>query len=434
MHLGTHRIDGLLTFTVNTHSPTTGAETDADAAPAYRVYERETGTAILTGTMALFDDANTVGFYSEEITLSAANGFEEGKMYTVRIRAVVGGVAASIERTFLVEAALATQASVNTIDDFLDTEMAAVLAAVDTEVAAIKAKTDNLPASPANEATLTTIAGYLDTEVAAILAAVDTEVAAIKAKTDLLAFDGSMPVNVEQWNGTSVPAEHAAGYPIVTVKDGAGTGELDTTAGKVGLTAGDIAALVDAIWDELQAGHTVPDSFGEYLDAAVSGVSTGGVSAGDIADAVWNRLTSALTTVNSIGKLLVDRIDAAITSRASQASVDTVDDLLDTEVAAIKAKTDLIPDSPAAVGSAMTLTSGERDSIAAALLDLSAGVEVGLTPRQALRLMAAALAGELSGAATTTIVIRNAVADSKDRITATVDADGNRTAVAYDLT
>lgn len=48
---------------------------------------------------------------------------------------------------------------------------------IDTEVAAIKAKTDNLPASPANEATLTTIAGYIDTEVAAI-----------KAKTDQLTF------------------------------------------------------------------------------------------------------------------------------------------------------------------------------------------------------------------------------------------------------
>lgn len=46
---------------------------------------------------------------------------------------------------------LATQASVNTIDDFLDTEMAAVLAAVDTEVAAIKAKTDQLTFTVANQ-------------------------------------------------------------------------------------------------------------------------------------------------------------------------------------------------------------------------------------------------------------------------------------------
>ena len=44
---------------------------------------------------------------------------------------------------------LATQASVNTIDDFVDTEVAAILAAVDTEVAAIKAKTDLIPAAPA---------------------------------------------------------------------------------------------------------------------------------------------------------------------------------------------------------------------------------------------------------------------------------------------
>jgi hypothetical protein len=67
-----------------------------------------------------------------------------------------------------IQSGIATQSSVDTIDDFLD-----------TEIAAIKAKTDNLPASPANEATLTTIAGYLDTEVAAILATVDTEVATL---------------------------------------------------------------------------------------------------------------------------------------------------------------------------------------------------------------------------------------------------------------
>jgi hypothetical protein len=40
-------------------------------------------------------------------------------------------------------------------------------------------------------------------------------------------------VNVEQWNNTNVPSEHTAGYPIVTVKDGTGTGELDTLSGVV---------------------------------------------------------------------------------------------------------------------------------------------------------------------------------------------------------
>jgi hypothetical protein len=70
---------------------------------------------------------------------------------------------------------------------------------------------------------------------------------------------------------------------------------------------------------------------------------------------------------------------------------------------------------------------------AAALMDLANGIETSITPRQALRLILAASAGKLSGAATTTIVIRN-VGDSKDRITATVDSSGNRSAVTVDAT
>lgn len=67
------------------------------------------------------------------------------------------------------------------------------------------------------------------------------------------------------------------------------------------------------------------------------------------------------------------------------------------------------------------------------LLDNS-NVETGLTVRQALRVIAAALAGKVSGASGTTVTFRNAAADSKDRIVATVDSDGNRSAVTLDLT
>lgn len=60
-------------------------------------------------------------------------------------------------------------------------------------------------------------------------------------------------------------------------------------------------------------------------------------------------------------------------------------------------------------------------------------VEGAYTVRHYLRLVAAALAGKLSGAATATITIRD-IGDSKNRITATVDSDGNRTAVTLDAT
>lgn len=52
---------------------------------------------------------------------------------------------------------LATQASVDTIDDFLDTEVAAILAAVDTEVGAIKTKTDSLTFTVAGQVDANTL-------------------------------------------------------------------------------------------------------------------------------------------------------------------------------------------------------------------------------------------------------------------------------------
>lgn len=52
-----------------------------------------------------------------------------------------------------------------------------------------------------------------------------------------------------------------------------------------------------------------------------------------------------------------------------------------------------------------------------------------ITMRQALRVLIAGMAGKLSGAATTTITIRN-LADSANVVVATVDASGNRSAVS----
>ena len=78
-----------LVFSVTTHDPDTGVLTDADSVPAYRVYEDETGTAILNGNMAKLDDANTTGFYTESIACTSGNGFETGKTYTIYIAATV---------------------------------------------------------------------------------------------------------------------------------------------------------------------------------------------------------------------------------------------------------------------------------------------------------------------------------------------------------
>jgi hypothetical protein len=105
MYLGAWQIDDYLTFPCNSHAAATGAATDGDGVPTYRIYEDETGTAILTGSMAKLDDANTTGFYTERIQLTAANGFEVGKTYTVYYTVTVSSVAGTGSHTFKMEAA-----------------------------------------------------------------------------------------------------------------------------------------------------------------------------------------------------------------------------------------------------------------------------------------------------------------------------------------
>lgn len=73
-------------------------------------------------------------------------------------------------------------------------------------------------------------------------------------------------------------------------------------------------------------------------------------------------------------------------------------------------------------------------NVADAILDALNGVEQGLTVREALRLIAAATAGKVSGAGTSTVTFRSAEADDHDRIVATVDGSGNRTGITTDLT
>ena len=60
-------------------------------------------------------------------------------------------------------------------------------------------------------------------------------------------------------------------------------------------------------------------------------------------------------------------------------------------------------------------------------------VEGTITLRQAIRILLAGMAGKSTGGGTTTLTFRD-VADAKARITATVDVDGNRTAITRDGT
>jgi len=101
MYLGSWKIDDYLTFPATVHDAsgegTTGTVT-------YYVYEDETTNDILTGGMAVLGD-HVANLYSERIQLTAANGFEKGKSYTIAMELDLGGGAyASAVHTFQIEA------------------------------------------------------------------------------------------------------------------------------------------------------------------------------------------------------------------------------------------------------------------------------------------------------------------------------------------
>lgn len=122
-YLGSHPVDKALSFPANTHNASTGVATDAAAVPVYRVYEDNDDVIMagITGNMALRDSANTAGQYRATITLSAANGFEVGKSYTIRITATVDSVEGGMDHYFQVIAAVATAAAQTIAQNDLDT-------------------------------------------------------------------------------------------------------------------------------------------------------------------------------------------------------------------------------------------------------------------------------------------------------------------------
>lgn len=341
-------IDDTLTFTVTTHRFDTGALTDADSVPAYRIYEDETGTAILTGNMAKLDDTNTTGFYSEQVTLSAANGFEVGKSYAVYVTATVNSVSGGQSGSFK--------------------------------------------------------------------------------------MSGNHPANVTQFGGTN--GTFSSGRPEVNTTHAAGTawnsGAItDNTLASAAITSAKFAAnALDAVWSTasrlLTAGTNI-----------VLAKGTGVTGFNDLSAAQVN--AEADTALSDVGltTTITGRIDVATSTRLATAGYTTpptvgeiADAVLEESIPAHSGVTDSLAAFVEAInGYAEDLPT--EGAIANAVWDEA--VDGSVTARESLRLANSANGGKVSGAGTTNVLIRD-LADSKNRVDATVDVDGNRSAVTRDLT
>lgn len=106
------------------------------------------------------------------------------------------------------------------------------------------------------------------------------------------------------------------------------------------------ATIADAVWDEVLSGHLTGGSTGAGLNAAGS--------AGD----PWSTALPGAYSSGTAGKIIGDNLNATVSSRASQTSVDTIDGLIDAIVADIA---DIDTRLPAA------LVSGRMDSSVGAM-------------------------------------------------------------------
>jgi len=253
-------------------------------------------------------------------------------------------------------------------------------------------------------------------EVISDVAGVGTLVSAVDTVVDAILVD----------TGTTLPAT------LATI-DGIADAILVDTGTTLPATLATVDNNVDAIL--VDTGTTLPDQVTALNDPTV----------GAIADAVWGEQLSDHSGAGSAGKAVSDAAtDASSASSSASAASSGVSALNDptaatvatavrSELATELARIDAATSSRSAPGAAMTLTSGERDAIAAALLDLSNGVESSVTMRQALRLMAAGLAGQAAGLGTTNVTFAAANNSGTNRITSTVDTDGNRSSVTLSL-
>lgn len=159
-------------------------------------------------------------------------------------------------------------------------------------------------------------------------------------------------------------------------------------------------------------------------------IAADAIGSSELAASAISEIQSGLSTLDAAGV----RSAVGLASANLDTQLGTIDDLLDTEVAAIKAKTDNLPADPADASHIAALIDAlpTANENADALLDRASAVD-GYTVRQLLRLVGASLVGEVSGAATATVVFR-AADDSKVRITATTTSDGDRSAVVLDAT
>lgn len=205
------------------------------------------------------------------------------------------------------------------------------------------------------------------------------------------------------------------------------------------------------VWDSLFGSDVLDVSMTQILGTAVSTPATAGILDVNVKN-IDNDAASASGTVTFPNATLASTTNITAGTITTATNVTTVNGLAAGVITAASIAADAITDAKVASDVTIASVTGAVGSVTAGVtvttnndktgyrlsatgVDdvLDEAVEGTRTLRQMLRGFASALLGKVSGMATNAPIFRD-IDDSKNRITATTDADGNRSAITLDLT
>lgn len=280
------------------------------------------------------------------------------------------------------------------------------------------------------------------------------------------------------WGSGAITAGSIATGAITNVKFAAGAIDAAAVAadaiGASELAADAVTEIANGVWALDATGQQTQGTFGQAVGDPVAGTSliarlpnaTPGAANGvlicgtnaavTITTGLTTTFTGSLTgsvasvtgAVGSVTGLTAANLDATVSSRLAPTTAGRTLDVTTTGEAGIDwanigAPTTSQTLSGTTVGTAtavgtvnaLAANSVNASALAADAVDeiLDEVIEGTYTLRQMMRLVASTLASKVSGASGTTITFRD-IGDTKDRIVATVDSAGNRSALTIDVT
>jgi hypothetical protein len=250
-----------------------------------------------------------------------------------------------------------------------------------------------------------------------------------------------LPMMVDRFaGGMSKFSSHSAGYvpPYcrMMARKGGGMATFNTVSGAGAVGSGNLAGGLNGEAPLSGSGDITNAALGLILSAVAALSGSGSLTA-----AIIGRLEAAAALAGggdataSLGAL------AGLASALTGSGVIGADIIAKAALAANIVVTGDVLNSAnvaEAVWGASAAANNEAGTMGEKLNDAGSGsnpwtevIESGLTAAEVLKLILAVSAGKSSGGSTTTITFRD-TGDTKDRVLATVDSNGNRTAVTLD--